>query len=153
MRFADLIKPDFQGGVLTALAVNPLAVSTIFQGSTLKLMWQLFRQMGGPDSFGEAEENLGLATAIDQAGLTPEERAADAARDPVTHFPRCGTGSIFWRDCPPPNWAPTVTPPAAGSCRRCRCPIACGRVAEWRWRRLFPSGPPSTSARRCSAST
>lgn len=76
MRFADLIKPDFQGGVLTALAVNPLAVSTIFQGSTLKLMWQLFRQMGGPDSFGEAEENLGLATAIDQAGLTPEERAA-----------------------------------------------------------------------------
>lgn len=77
MRFADLLKPDFQGAVLTALAVNPLAVKTIFQGSTVTLMWELFRQSLGPTTFdgSAAEADLGLARAIEQAGLTPEELA------------------------------------------------------------------------------
>lgn len=77
MRFADLLKPDFQGATLTALAVNPLAVKTIFQGSTVKLMWQLFRQSIGPTTFNsqEADEDLGLARALTRAGLTPEEQS------------------------------------------------------------------------------
>ncbi len=86
MRFADLVKPDFQGGVLTAIAVDPKAVSLIFQGSTVNLLWQLFRRVGDDVSFapGEApEQDLGLADALDSADLTPEERAAvEQALDP-----------------------------------------------------------------------
>lgn len=77
MRFADLLKPDFQGATLTALAVNPSAVKTIFKGSTLRLLWQLFRQIDGPVSFapGDEEPDLGLAPALDRAALTEEEYA------------------------------------------------------------------------------
>jgi UDP-2,3-diacylglucosamine pyrophosphatase LpxH len=77
MHFADLLKPDFQGATLTALAVNPLAVKVIFQGSTLELMWQLFQKRSGPATFlaGEGDENLGLYQAIERTGLTAEEMA------------------------------------------------------------------------------
>ena len=88
MRFADLLKPDFQGGVLTTLAVDPSALGLVFQGSTLKLLWQLFRRMDDDVSFAPgaatpAEPELGLAVALDAADLSPEERAAlEAALDP-----------------------------------------------------------------------
>jgi predicted phosphodiesterase len=85
MRFADLLKPDFQGGVLTMLAVDPNALSLVFQGSTFRLLWQLFRRMDDPLSFapGAVEEDLGLDKAMDAAGLTPEERGAiEAVLDP-----------------------------------------------------------------------
>lgn len=77
MRFADLLKPDFQGAVLTALAVNPLAVKTLFQGSTAKLLWQLFRRSSGPVSFaaGPDDADLGLAQALAGAELTADEQA------------------------------------------------------------------------------
>lgn len=78
MRFADLLKPDFQGAVLTALAVNPTAVQTVFKGSTLTLLWQLFKRKSGPATFGPegAEQDLGIAGAIERAGLTEEEQQA-----------------------------------------------------------------------------
>jgi UDP-2,3-diacylglucosamine pyrophosphatase LpxH len=78
MRFADLLKPDFQGGVLTVLAVDPNALGLVFQGSTFRLLWQLFRRMDEPMSFrpGEEEPDLGLAAGIAAAGLTPDELAA-----------------------------------------------------------------------------
>lgn len=85
MRFADLLKPDMQGGVLTVLAVDPNALALIFQGSTFRLLWQLFRRMDEPVSFepGQEEPDLGLAASIEAAGLTPEEHAAlEAAVDP-----------------------------------------------------------------------
>jgi UDP-2,3-diacylglucosamine pyrophosphatase LpxH len=85
MRFADLLKPDFQGGVLTVLAVDPNALGLIFQGSTFRLLWQLFRRLDEPVSFepGQAEPDLGLAAGIEAAGLTPEEHAAlEATFDP-----------------------------------------------------------------------
>jgi UDP-2,3-diacylglucosamine pyrophosphatase LpxH len=85
MRFADLLKPDFQGGVLTVLAVDPNALGLIFQGSTFRLLWQLFRRMDEPVSFepGQAEPDLGLAAGIEAAGLTPDEHAAlEATLDP-----------------------------------------------------------------------
>lgn len=85
MRFADLLKPDFQGGVLTMLAVDPNALGLVFQGSTFRLLWQLFRRMDDPVSFepGQSEPDLGLAAGLDAAGLTPEERAAiEATVDP-----------------------------------------------------------------------
>lgn len=86
MRFADLVKPDFQGGVLTALAVDPKAVALVFQGSSVSLLWQLFRRLDDGVSFDDGraiEQDLGLAAALDDAGLTAEERAAlEAAVDP-----------------------------------------------------------------------
>lgn len=85
MRFADLLKPDFQGGVLTMLAVDPSALSLVFQGSTFRLLWQLLRRVDEPVSFepGMVEEDLGLDKAMDAAGLTPDERGAiEAVLDP-----------------------------------------------------------------------
>lgn len=86
MRFADLLKPDFQGAVLTCLAVDPSAVSVVFKGSTLSLLWQLFRRMSGPATFGDDDDNnedLGLARAIESAGLDEDEMAAlESTLDP-----------------------------------------------------------------------
>lgn len=78
MRFADLLKPDFQGAVLTALAIDPAIVKLVFQGATFTLLWQLFRQKLGASTFlpDDEEEDLGLADAVAGAGLTPDERDA-----------------------------------------------------------------------------
>jgi len=78
MRFADLLKPDFQGATLTALAVDPTAVKTLFKKSTVKLLWQLFRRMGGDSPFapGEEPEDLGIHDRLKEAALTMEEQAA-----------------------------------------------------------------------------
>lgn len=86
MRFADLLKPDFHGAVLTALAVDPGALSVVFKGSTTQLLWQLFRRTGQAMTFvgDESDEDLGLAAAIAAAGLDEDEIAAlEAAIDPA----------------------------------------------------------------------
>jgi UDP-2,3-diacylglucosamine pyrophosphatase LpxH len=76
MRFADLLKPDFQGAVLTALAVDPTAVKLLFKKTTASMLWPLFRKMQGPLPIaGEEEKDLGLADRVKQAGLTEEEQA------------------------------------------------------------------------------
>lgn len=77
LRFADLIKPDMQGGFLTVLGVHPQAAKTVAgQANIFSLGWQLLKRMSGPFTFGEEEEDLKLAARVDEAGLTPEE--ADA---------------------------------------------------------------------------
>ncbi|WP_437618239.1 metallophosphoesterase [Sorangium sp. So ce1151] len=78
LRFANLLKPDFQGGTLTALAIAPSAMKLLFQRSSASLCWQLFRKMSGPAAFAE-EEDLGLAARVEDAGLTSEEQEAMAA--------------------------------------------------------------------------
>ncbi|MCK6588561.1 MAG: metallophosphoesterase [Polyangiaceae bacterium] len=75
LKFANLLKPDFQGATLAALAVSPAAMKLILEGSTANILWQLFRKMSGPASFVE-EEDLGLADRVAQAGLTEEETEA-----------------------------------------------------------------------------
>jgi hypothetical protein len=93
LRFADLLKPDFQGGVLTVLAVDPGALRVLFQGSTARLLWHLMRRLDEAPSFdpAPAEEAAPLAAlaendlarAVDDAGLDPGEREAlIAAIDP-----------------------------------------------------------------------
>jgi len=79
LRLIDLIKPDFQGGVLTALAISPSAVKEVFKGSTVQILWQLREQSSGPSTFVPEEEDLGLQAAIDRAGLDEDERATMAA--------------------------------------------------------------------------
>ncbi|WP_433928215.1 hypothetical protein AB3662_33560 [Sorangium cellulosum] len=76
LRFVNLLKPDFQGGALTALAVAPSAMKLLFQRSSASLLWQLFRKMTGPASFVGDEEDLGLADRVAEAGLTQEEQEA-----------------------------------------------------------------------------
>lgn len=76
MRFVNLLKPDFEGAVLTALAVAPAAMKVIFQSSTYTVLWQLFRKSRMAFSFDpeDAEADLGLAARVSEAGLTPEEQ-------------------------------------------------------------------------------
>jgi UDP-2,3-diacylglucosamine pyrophosphatase LpxH len=76
LRFANLLKPDFQGGTLTALAVAPMAMRLLLGGSTASILWQLFRKMNAPASFDDQEEDLGLADRVAEAGLTEEETEA-----------------------------------------------------------------------------
>ncbi len=83
MRFTDLLKPDFQGAALTALAVDAIAVKELLEENGMSLAWQLFRNSGdGPmffaagDDEAPTEPELGLADAVDDAGLLEEERAA-----------------------------------------------------------------------------
>ncbi|HNH46671.1 MAG TPA: metallophosphoesterase [Myxococcota bacterium] len=77
LRFADLIKPDMQGGFLTVLGVNPQAAKAVAgQANILSLGWQLLKRMAGPFTFGDQEEDLHLSQRVDEAGLTAEE--ADA---------------------------------------------------------------------------
>lgn len=99
MRFADLLKPDFQGAVLTVLAVDPAALRLIFQGSTARLLWHLMRRLDEAPSFDVTEAGdpvetalaeASISGAIDQAGLSADERdalivAIDPTEAPV-HF-------------------------------------------------------------------
>ena len=85
MRFADLLKPDFQGAVMTALAVNPSAVRAVAQISTARLLWSLATRSFGAVTFDAPGEDLGLGAAIASAGLTPEEsEALGHSLDPET---------------------------------------------------------------------
>lgn len=89
LKFANLLKPDFQGAALTALAVAPPAMKVLLQGATASILWQLFRKMSGPASFDEEEADLGLAGRVKEAGLTEEEQAA--LEDALTNdFPSFG---------------------------------------------------------------
>lgn len=72
LRFVSLLKPDFQGAALTAMAVAPAAMKVLFQRASLNIAWQLFRK-ASVASFADEEESLGLADRIAEAGLDGEE--------------------------------------------------------------------------------
>ncbi len=90
MRFADLLKPDFQGAAMAAVAVNPTAVKLVAQGTSLRILWQLFRTADDAFTFADDEDDdgdLGLADAVDQAGLTDDEIfALEELLDPEAMF-------------------------------------------------------------------
>jgi UDP-2,3-diacylglucosamine pyrophosphatase LpxH len=46
MRFLSLLKPDFQGAALTALAVDPTVAKQLFKGSSMRMIVQLFNRRG-----------------------------------------------------------------------------------------------------------
>ena len=80
LRFVSLLKPDFQGAALTALAVAPAAMKLVFQGATVDILWQLFRKSGmgiglSFDVEAEPPEDLGFASRIEDAGLPADEQA------------------------------------------------------------------------------
>ncbi len=91
MRFADLLKPDFQGAALAAVAVNPTAVKLVAQGTSLRILWQLFRTADAAFTFAEDDEeddgDLGLADRVDGCGLTEDEQLAlEELLDPDAMF-------------------------------------------------------------------
>ncbi|APR88377.1 hypothetical protein A7982_13726 [Minicystis rosea] len=73
LRFASLLKPDFQGAALTALAVAPGIVKQLFGRASLDIAWQLFKKAGSAASFADEEESLGLAERLAEAGLDAGE--------------------------------------------------------------------------------
>lgn len=80
MRFMDLLKPDFQGAVLTGLAVNADAVRVAWSRGTANLVYQLFKAQGGANTFLDDQDggdlDLGLHARLVEAGLSPEELAS-----------------------------------------------------------------------------
>jgi predicted phosphodiesterase len=76
MRFLSLLKPDFQGAALSALAVDPTVAKNVFQGASMSMLWQLYRRGNTPVAVagGEAEEpELGLDKRLADAGLDQSE--------------------------------------------------------------------------------
>jgi len=72
MRFADLLKPDFQGAVLTALAVDPFAVKVALKGESLEIIGRALQNLGEV-SFVPGVDEFGITSRLQGAGLAPEE--------------------------------------------------------------------------------
>lgn len=76
MRFLSLLKPDFQGAALTALAVDPSAAKLAWQKASLSMLWQLYKRADTPFTFAEGAEeepDLGLDKRLEGVGLSQEE--------------------------------------------------------------------------------
>lgn len=76
LRFVSLLKPDFQGAALTALAVAPGIVKQLLSAASFDIAWQLFKKAGSAASFADEEEDLGLASRLAEAGLGADEMEA-----------------------------------------------------------------------------
>jgi hypothetical protein len=75
----DLLKPDIEGAVLTALGANPAALKVVLTPDSIRLLWRLLKNRGlrpaysGGESLSEWE---GLGHRIAEAGLTQPEASA-----------------------------------------------------------------------------
>lgn len=79
MRFLSLLKPDFQGAALTALAVDPSAAKLAWSQASLSMLWQLYRRADMAFTFNNEtpeEQDFGLDKRLEQAGLDEAELAA-----------------------------------------------------------------------------
>ncbi len=72
MRFADLLKPDFHGAVLTALGVDPSAAKVALKGESLEIILGALGNLGEL-TFVPGMDPVGLAARFQEAGLTPGE--------------------------------------------------------------------------------
>ncbi len=72
MRFADLLKPDFQGAVLTALGVDPFAARVALKEESLEIIRGALAHLGEV-TFDPGRDGIGLASRFQNARLTPEE--------------------------------------------------------------------------------
>ncbi|HRI65953.1 MAG TPA: metallophosphoesterase, partial [Polyangium sp.] len=67
MRFLSLLKPDFQGAALSALAVDPSVAKQLFKGATIGMLAQLFQRKGMAATFADEE-----GAAVFQGGEAPQ---------------------------------------------------------------------------------
>jgi UDP-2,3-diacylglucosamine pyrophosphatase LpxH len=72
MRFADLLKPDVEGAVLTALAVDPDAVKVALKDETLQILRGVLGNLGTV-VFAPGASRLGLSDRFEDAQLSPDE--------------------------------------------------------------------------------
>lgn len=81
MRFLSLLKPDFQGAALSALAVDPTAAKQLFKGATIGMLIQLFKRSGTVPTFAEEEEerpeDIPLFSSGDQPPAADIEGSGD----------------------------------------------------------------------------
>lgn len=76
MRFLSLLKPDFQGAALTALAVDPAAAKLAWSKASLSMLWQLYRRADMAFTFAEGAEeepNFELDERLSAAGMNQAE--------------------------------------------------------------------------------
>ena len=78
MRFLSLLKPDFQGAALSALAVEPTVAKQLFKGATFGMLAQLFQRKGMAATFADEEsavfEGPGApAPVTDALGVSEDE--------------------------------------------------------------------------------
>ena len=79
MRYMDLLKPDIEGAVLTALGANPAALKVVLTPDSIRLLWRLLKNRGLRPSYSGGEslsEWEGLGHRIAEAGLTQPEASA-----------------------------------------------------------------------------
>lgn len=72
LRFMNFLKPDFAGGALTAIAVNPSIVKNVFSKAAFNIAWQLTKRIGMVESFSDEQTDLQLEQAIRE--FTEEEK-------------------------------------------------------------------------------
>lgn len=76
LHFVDLLKPDFHGAVLSALAVDPGALRELKPGMAVRLASRVFRRKKEPLDFAETDELLDpLGARLGEAELTEDEVA------------------------------------------------------------------------------
>jgi len=76
MRFLSLLKPDFQGAALSALAVDPTVAKQIFKGATLRMLVDFLRRRDMAPTFASEEESVfegGPPPATDRLGFSQED--------------------------------------------------------------------------------
>lgn len=84
MRFLSLLKPDFQGAALSALAVDPSVAKQLLKSTTATMLMQLFARRGMAATFAEEEPAIfqgGAAPETDESGFSEidsEERLGSA---------------------------------------------------------------------------
>jgi UDP-2,3-diacylglucosamine pyrophosphatase LpxH len=78
MRFLSLLKPDFQGAALSAIAIDPTVAKEIWSGSSMSMLYQLYRRKGMAFTFAEEaqepEPDFGLNERLVTAGLSADEQ-------------------------------------------------------------------------------
>jgi UDP-2,3-diacylglucosamine pyrophosphatase LpxH len=79
MRFLSLLKPDFQGAALSALAVDPMVAKEILKGASMSMLWQLRRRKNMAFTFDQEEaeptDRELLEEQLKSAGLDADEMA------------------------------------------------------------------------------
>jgi UDP-2,3-diacylglucosamine pyrophosphatase LpxH len=77
MRFLSLLKPDFQGAALSALAVDPSVAKQILKGSAVRMLAHLRARKNMAFTFDEEEAagpDYGLSDRLGEAGLSDDEQ-------------------------------------------------------------------------------
>lgn len=76
MRFADLLKPDFHGAVMAALAVDATALRAVNPADVAMLAARVFKRSFEANTFadGEVDAMAPMEDIADEAALTDEER-------------------------------------------------------------------------------